>query len=104
MVTEDLRCQACGEELIQATATFDEFVEGLARRCEVDHHPQASVVHLAVQYALEGSLVIDPSKMFKMLYTDARLICSHRSCGSGNQNPEVKASQAKNVLKLLVSE
>ena len=101
---DDLCCQECGVLLSKATATFDELVEVLARKCRVNHHPQASVVHLAVRYALEESRAIDPSKLFKMLYTDARLICTHPTCTRGTQTVEGKASEARNVLPQIISE
>ena len=72
MVQSDLKCEECDTMLCAADVTPDNFIANLNQYCGVDHSPPSSIVHRAVKHAMLQNKTIDPAKLLKLLYTDAR--------------------------------
>ena len=98
MANTDLKCAECDTILCSANATTDGFIATLAQNCAVDHSPPASIVHRAVKHAMLRNKTIDPAKLLKLLYTDARLVCNDPACGRVTGTQQEREQQALTLM------
>ena len=98
MANSDLICAQCNVALCPANATTDDFIAALVRNCAVDHYPPATIVHRAVKHAMLLNKTINPRALLKLLYADARLICTDPVFGMAKGTYQDKEQQALDIV------